>query len=233
MRRRSKKNQEEQFPSLILSTEDGTHLLTFPADVVDPLRHLVARVTKNAVFPKRFALIAALRQEGVTYLSRALAVTLANDIEANICAVELNWWWPSPSPNNGGLASVIAGEASLDEVIIQTSLPNLTLLPAGTMPMENRAAVARSSMLQDIIEQLSEKYDHILLDIPAVLASSDSIPLASLGTAACLVVRQGVTSVEDVRSALDDVDHLSVAGVVMNQVNLKTPSFLLRLIPQN
>ena len=47
-----------------------------------------------------------------------------------------------------------------------------------------------------------------------------------------MVIKHGVTSIENVRLALDDVNHLRILGVLMNQVNLQTPSLLLRFIPQ-
>ena len=59
-----------------------------------------------------------------------------------------------------------------------------------------------------------------------------SIALASLADASCMVIKHGVTSIENVRLALDDVNHLRILGVLMNQVNLQTPSLLLRFIPQ-
>ena len=237
MWRRSKKQEIEKRPSLILPAQDGTPFMTFPAAVVDPLRQMVARVSRNQLFPKRLTLMASLREEGVTYLSQALATTMAGDMEVSVCAVELNWWQPSDMfPNGsekGGLAAVLTGETTLDEAIIQTGLPNLSILPAGNIAVEKRARFAHSAILKETLAQLDDQFDYILLDVPAILAMHDAIPLASLGTAACLIVRQGVTSIEDARLALDDVDHLPILGVIMNQVELKTPSVLLKYIPQH
>jgi Mrp family chromosome partitioning ATPase len=207
--------------------------MSFPPRVVDPIRYMIARISRNAPFPERLTMMASLRQEGVTYLSRALATTMATDLEARICVVELNWWWPSDSFEAPGLAAVLSGEVTLKEAIVPTGLSNLSLLPAGHSGVEKRSIFAHSLALQEVIEQLNQEYDHLILDLPAVRASTDAIPLSSLGTAACLVVRQGVTPIEDIRLALDDLDHLSILGVMMNQVHLNTPSFLLKYIPQS
>lgn len=233
MWRRSKKRETETRPSIILPTAEGTPLIAFPPRVVDPIRYMVARISRNEPFPERLLMMASLRQEGVTYLTRALATTMATDLEARICAIELNWWWPSDSFETPGLAAVLSGQITMKEAIVPTGLPNLSLLPAGNSGVEKRSMFARSLVLQEMIEQLSQEYDHLILDLPAVRASTDAIPLSSLGTAACLVVRQGVTSVEDARLALDDMDHLPVLGVMMNQVHFNTPSFLLKYIPQS
>jgi Mrp family chromosome partitioning ATPase len=47
-----------------------------------------------------------------------------------------------------------------------------------------------------------------------------------------MVVRQGVTPTPSVQRALDQVKHLRQLGIVLNQVTIKTPSWLRMLIPQ-
>jgi Mrp family chromosome partitioning ATPase len=223
--------------------------------------------------PARISMIAALRDEGVTYTTLALATTLAYDLAVRVCVVELNWWSPSvrtqPLPENEltdsstrklrrakkqrtgnsssntesediatqasgmtGLATVLMGNATLDETLIQTALPNLMLLPAGNLSPAQRPAMARHDTLKACIEQLSRRFDHILLDIPAILATSDAIALASLGTSCCLVIRQGVTPMSNVHRALEDIKHLPMIGVVLNQTRMHLPRWVRALVPQ-
>jgi Mrp family chromosome partitioning ATPase len=120
----------------------------------------------------------------------------------------------------------------LDKALVQTALPNLALLPAGDLSPAQRPAMARSERLKDCIEQLSRRFDHILLDVPAILATSDAIALASLGTACCLIIRQGVTPVSSVRRALDDIKHLPMLGVMLNQNRPMLPRWVQALVPQ-
>ncbi|MCP5099987.1 MAG: CpsD/CapB family tyrosine-protein kinase [Chloroflexi bacterium] len=232
---RKKVKLEKPLP-LTLATQDGRLVETYPGNVVDTLRHMISRLVRAEPFPQRLAFVASLRQEGVSYIARALATTLANDMEATICVVELNWWWPSAMPqSNGtpnGLASVLQGDMPLDEATMRTNMPNMDILPPGMLTQEERTGVARSSLLRETIDELNHRYRHLILDIPAILATSDAIPLATLGTDCCVLIRQGVTSIENACIALDDIDHLKIAGVIMNQVELATPSFLLRYIPQ-
>ena len=82
-----------------------------------------------------------------------------------------------------------------------------------------------------MIDSLAWRFDHLILDIPSVLATNDAIPLASHGTGCCLVIRQGVTPVVKVRAALLDLDHLHNIGVIMNQVKVHTPSFIINMVP--
>jgi Mrp family chromosome partitioning ATPase len=210
--------------------------MAFASDAVESLRHMITRLGLQEALPTRLVLTSALRQEGVTYTARALAAILANDLLSKVCLVETNWWWPSADlshlATNGGLAAVVLGTATLDEAIVPTGRANLYLLPAGSMPMLNRPVAARSPALKETIEELAHRFDHLILDVPAVLATSDALALAALGGPCCLVVRQGVTSVEKVRTALDDIQNLPMLGVIMNRAQIATPASLLKFVPQ-
>ncbi len=272
---RTQKTSPTTESALTLRTADGAPLYTFPGSVITSMRHMETRLLYNDALPARISVVSALRQEGVTYTTLALATTLAYDLAARICVVDLNWWSPGmrtqPDPNidaalgtrakgrtkqrlsssisndsstsvagklplvsanTTGIATVLTGALSLDEVLIPTALPNLALLPAGIVPPGQRPALARGDALKTCIEQLSRRFDHILLDIPAILATSDAIALASLGTACCMVVRQGVTPMSNVRRALDDVKHLPMLGVVLNQSQVYLPRWIRALVPQ-
>lgn len=238
LKRKSKKNKENEIVDemVVMKTVDDHVVTRFPTSVINQLRHMVTRLKYTDDLPRQISLVSAIRGEGVTYTTWALASIIANDLQTNVCAVELNWWNPSnqiSSDENGGVASVLVEGRNLDDAIIKTHNPHFDFIPAGSLNLQQRAIIARSDELRDMIRQLHERYDYVLLDIPAILATSDAIPLASLSESCCLVIRQGVTHMDNVKTALDDVAHLNILGVILNQVNLKTPSFIIRMIPQN
>jgi Mrp family chromosome partitioning ATPase len=223
---------------LVVPDQFGGDLYEVSAETVEHVRHMLTRLNRNNALPARLALVAALRHEGVSHLSRAIAAIMAHDLNVRVCVVELNWWWPAPAPAvpavAGGLAAVVANLASVEEVTVTTGWPTLSLIPSLTsVPMDERPVLARNPKLKQIITQLSQQYDHLILDIPAVLATSDAIALASLADGCAVVVQQGATPINSVRSALDDIDHLKVLGVIMNQVDIAIPEFVQRLIPED
>jgi Mrp family chromosome partitioning ATPase len=261
-KRRNKTADIDRDRLLSLRAADGALQRTFDADILQSFRYMSTELTLNGSLPRRVALIAALRGEGVTHSAVALGATLANDTGASVCVVELNWWAPGlirlldpaaiategkrkrrprkddpppPEPalvGHPGLAKVVSGEASLDEAIIRSDLPNFDLLPAGELPVARRPFTARSAALRELIDQLAERYDHLLLDIPAVRTTSDAIALASLSDACIVVTRQGATSTASVQQALDDVKNLTMLGVVLNKVSIHTPGWIRALVPQ-
>lgn len=233
---RKKESLKPHTTPILVATSDGRPWLTFPEAVVENMRHMYNRMCRTEPFPAQLALVSALRQEGVTYLSRALGATLAKDLHSSFCVVELNWWWPSTElPANyraGGLASVLTGQLKLEEALIHTSMPNLSILPAGDLELDLRSTISRGITFNTAIEYLSERFDHLILDIPAILSTNEAVPLASQAASCCLILRHGVTSIENVRLALDEISHLPVVGTMMNQVKWHTPKWILDFIPQ-
>lgn len=224
--------------SLLLATVHGEPVQRFSSEVVTSLRHMLTRLMREDDLPKSLSVVSALREEGVTYTTLAMASTLAHDTQSRVCVVDLNWWWPNERvqplvQGSRGLAGIIRDEVSLDDVLVPTADPRLTLLPAGYVPFEQRPIMARRSELKDLLTELEERFDHLILDVPAILQTSDAIPLASLGTACCVVIRQGASLPMAVARALDEISHLAVLGVVMNRVHISTPSWILQWIPQN
>ena len=254
-----REDNEAKTVPLALLAEDYTPLIVFPGEVVKSFRHTLTRLARAGSLPKRVSLVSAVREEGDTYTALALATTIANDQRINVCVVELNWWWPgmihlitgtnldpnikqngstpialtqTPQIQSLGVAGILKRQATPDEALIKTALPNLTLLPAGRLNVEQRPIAARSNELPEILEELDKRFDLLVLDIPPILVTSDAIALASYGEATYMVVRHGATSIENVRTALDDIEHLSVSGVIMNHVRTYTPQVLLRLVSQ-
>lgn len=219
---------------LILPGGDGNPIQVFDGVVVEKVRQMVTRISRKDDLPKRLAMVAALRNEGVTFNSHVLGVVMAHDLGAKVCAVELNWWWPSPAPfvapDNDGLAAVIKNRATLEDIIAPTGWSNFSYLPAGVLEKDDRPVMARSQLIKDVMDDLDTRFDFVILDIPAVRATSDAVPLASLASACVLVVHQGVTVIDDVRLALDDIDHLEIKGVILNRIKVATPASLSRLL---
>jgi Mrp family chromosome partitioning ATPase len=234
-RKKKKVNQKSIIPDLVVPSGDGTPAFLYPGSIIESIRLMTTRIQHDANIPRRIAVVSALREEGVTFIAQVMATTFANDTNERICIVDLNWWWPSSSNlvavDNLGLAGVVTGDTSLAEAIAPTGWSNLSLLPAGQLSPIHRPRVARGKPLRDIIMQLSKQFDRLILDIPAIKATTDAIPLASLADACCVVVRQGATGIEDVKLALDDIRHLLMLGVVLNRVNLKTPTLIQKYIP--
>src|SRR5512133_484448 len=200
-----------------------------PPEVVSRLREMLTRLVASNQWPQTVAFTSALREEGVSYTAMAVRAALNQDTGQPVCLVDANWYCPSVRVlNTPGLADVVTGTTALRQALtlVWVNENNLMLLPAGRVPQNRRAAAARSPQLKVIITELSRYFTYVILDVPAILATSDAIALAGLADACCMVVRQGVTPVATVRQALGAIGHLPVMGVIMNRAGLHMPTAL-------
>jgi MinD-like ATPase involved in chromosome partitioning or flagellar assembly len=78
------------------------------------------------------------------------------------------------APFTQGLGGLLRGEIPLEEALVATNRPNLALLPARRVDLVSRPVYARSKELAEVIDALAERYDYVLLDVPALQATSDS-----------------------------------------------------------
>ena len=76
---------------------------------------------------------------------------------------------------------------------------------------------------------MREMYDLVILDGPAVLVRSDALVLADLADAVLFVVRAGITPLQHVNQALDQLDDRKLRGVVLNGEQSAIPGWLRRV----
>ena len=114
-----------------------------------------------------------------------------------------------------------------------TNRPNLALLPARRVDLVSRPVFARSKQLAEVIEVLGQRFDYVLLDVPALQATRDSMHLATLGEAAAVVVRHGATPLNLVQKTLDELSFMPLVGTIINDVELATPEWALRYVPSS
>lgn len=123
----------------------------------------------------------------------------------------------------GGLTSILLGEADVESSLVAVEeVPGLVLLPPGTQP-PNPAEILGSDRMAAVLEELGERFDHVLLDCPPVLAVSDALALCESSKApVLLVVRSGSTTTHALRRCLDLLRQLNphLLGVVLNRSDL-------------
>ena len=193
--------------------------------------------------PKRLGFSSALAGEGVTFVSRTAAAVIAHDFRERVCVLDLNWGdtpagaggrkrrrrrngeQPKPSV---GLADVLRKDVPLRDVIVPTADPMLTVLAAGAATSAEGQVFARSERLAQIITLLERHNDRVILDLPPLLASSAAIPLVQQADAVALVVRNGVTTEAQARTAMDRLGQTPLAGVVLNRASSAIPRAVLR-----
>ena len=222
--------------SLSLVTDSGELVQATPAPVVESLRYMLGRIRlgDGVELPERLGLTSAISGEGVTFVTRAMALVLANDASRRVCLVDLNWWAPTPWPapaGQVGIADVIRGSEALEDALVTTGNPGLSVLPAGQATVGERPIFANSTELDKLLVELSETFDHVLVDLPAVRLTSEALRLAEASRTVAFVVNQGVTPEDQLKAAIDDFQRVPLLGVILNRASTKIPKFIRRRIP--
>ena len=116
-----------------------------------------------------------------------------------------------------GLAELVSGENTTDEVIHPAVIENLDLITAGQSAV-NPAELVGSQAMGELLGELRSRYDMVLLDSPPVVPVADSRELARLCDGTILVVRIENSTYKGVRAAKRALASggTSVLGAVAN-----------------
>jgi len=69
-----------------------------------------------------------------------------------------------------GLSNYLMGQCDMPDVLRTSGIEGLDIVDSGQMPI-NTAELLGSSRMKDIIDDLSKKYDHVIVDGPPLLVS--------------------------------------------------------------
>ncbi|TNJ66760.1 CpsD/CapB family tyrosine-protein kinase [Paenibacillus hemerocallicola] len=124
--------------------------------------------------------------------------------------------------NRRGLTNMLTGQASLDEVISESHIPNLHVMPSGPIP-PNPSEMLSSKRLVALLDELRQKYDLIVIDTPPTLAVTDAQIIASRCDGVVLVLNSGEVKREMAMKAKANLDHVKarILGVVLNNIDRK------------
>ncbi|MCD9047136.1 GumC family protein [Luteimonas sp. MHLX1A] len=100
-----------------------------------------------------------------------------------------------------GLSSLLAGAASISQVIRDTDDERLQVILAGPLP-PNPAELLSGSRLLSMLTIAAEKYDQVIIDGPPVLGIADAPILSNVVSGTLLVVYSGKTRIKTAQSAI-------------------------------
>ncbi len=162
--------------------------------------------------------------EGKTCITVNLGTSLAL-IGKKVLLVDANFHRPGIAQalniknTERGLTNILVGEANAEELIQNSGLENLDVLPAGPLP-PNSAELLSKGYLKDFINQYSQKYDTILFDGPPLLVLSDSLILSTAVDGVIMVIRAGISARGAIMRAREQLRRANakLLGIVLNDV---------------
>lgn len=128
-----------------------------------------------------------------------------------------------------GLSEYLSGEATLEQVIQPTEIPNLSLISCGKVPLYPAELVGTPRM-KEFIQQSAAKADLVIIDTPPVMAVTDGAVIAALTKKVIAVVQSGKTprqALERLYKVCEGV-HAQVLGVILNNVPVWSTPYYYR-----
>jgi len=122
-----------------------------------------------------------------------------------------------------GLSGFLTGAHTLDESLVRLESPsNLWALVAGPHP-PNPAELLSSPTMEELLRNLCQRFDHVVLDSPPLLAVTDATLLSTLAEGVVLVVESGVTQRNALARAYKIVQSSGgrILGVVVNKLDIR------------
>ncbi len=122
--------------------------------------------------------------------------------------------------NRYGLTNVLTNQCRHREVIVESYIPNLYVMPSGGHA-PNPAELLASNRMRNLIEELREEFETIVIDTPPSLAVADAQIVSSLCDGVLLVIDSGKVKISQAQKVKEKLAHVNakVLGVVLN--NLK------------
>ena len=146
--------------------------------------------------------------EGKTFSALNLALAFASERDVKALLVDVDTQHPGlPKilgiPADNGIVDVLTGTLELSEVLIQTNIPNLMILPAGRggphVP-ELLSSRGMNVLLEELTNRLGDRF--IIIDTPPCMASSDAAALAPLVGQIVFIVEAHSTQQAEIEAAL-------------------------------
>lgn len=124
-------------------------------------------------------------------------------------------------PNQRGVTTILTGEATVDDVVVKTKVPNLDFIPSGRHAAGVHGLMDSRSM-KELILALRDRYQFIVFDAPPIIGVSDTSVLARLMDGVLLVIQHRKYPKMVARRARDMAENLgvNVVGIVLNSINI-------------
>ena len=157
---------------------------------------------------KLFAVTSYSKGEGKSTVSANLAISFSK-MEKKVLLVDCDLRRPNihnifKIENQAGLSNVIGKMVEFEDVIHRNVLPNLDILPSGTIP-PNPSELLCSPKFTNLIKKLYEEYDYIIFDTPPIGVVADALLLKDIIAGFVVVLRERSTTHGDVQNIMDSM----------------------------
>ncbi|WP_421850517.1 GumC family protein [Novosphingobium sp.] len=148
-----------------------------------------------AGLPKTMLITSSQPSEGKSTTSFAIAAGIAR-LGRRVVLLDVNLRRPAlhrsiaalNGDNSKGVSSILTSQCSIDEALRSTDVDNLSVITSGPIPPSPTELLSSIGMHQ-LIDELSQRFDLVLIDSPPVLGLADAPVLAALVDSVIIVIQ--------------------------------------------
>ncbi|KQO54252.1 exopolysaccharide biosynthesis protein [Sphingomonas sp. Leaf257] len=180
--------------------------------------------------PRTLAITSARAAEGKSSTSYAIARSIART-NRSVLLIDADMRSPSvhallEKPLDQGLSNFLAGANDIDRLIRPTEIAGLSIISAGPQPPSTPELLS-GDRLRALLEQMGDRFDHIVLDLPPVMGLADAPLIASQVEGTLVITAAHSTHKNVARIAIGRLRsaHAHMLGVVLTMFDAKQASY--------
>lgn len=169
----------------------------------------------------------ALEGDGKTFTSLNLAISIAMEqdksvlfIDADVLKASAGKLLGLPSNTQGLIDILKHDDIKPEHVMLNTNIPNLRVLPAGT-PDEHATELLASEAMHQLMIEMANRYSDrvIVFDSPPLLLTTEASVLASFMGQIVFVAAADTTPEAALKEALERIGEDKAIGLVLNRAS--------------
>jgi len=214
-----------EFPTLRVSVSSASRLVSLTSKEslgAEKFRFLGVRLRQlqQARQLRKVLVTSTIAEEGKSLVSANLATTLARRQQQRVLLIDGDLRRPVLERQFGlgklaGISEWLRDDSSVLGNIYHLEGPGFWFMPAGHPP-ENPLELMQSGRLAELFEQLTSRFDWVIIDSPPVLPLADTSVWARLADGVLLVAREGKTEKKELQRGLKALEQANLLGVVLN-----------------
>ncbi len=160
---------------------------------------------------------------GKTLTAINLAIALSREVSHSVLLVDLDLREPSVHETLNldvkyGLVDVLAGDAELEDVLVNPGFQRLVVLPGralGHYSSELLSSPAMKKLVEDIRSRYASRV--IIFDLPPLLRNDDALLFTPTIDSTMLVIEEGVTTADELQQCEQLLNGTNLIGTVLNK----------------
>ena len=179
---------------------------------------------------KKIMITSCHASEGKSYLSINLARALAQrgkrvalvdaDLRRSMINSTYGVRFEHDKSGGSGLSHFLAGMVGMDEVIYQTDITNMLMVPVGR-EVPNPLALLSGRHFEELLDTLAKMVDYVIVDAPPVGVVIDAAEIAKACDGTLIAVNYNDVSRQELLDVKQQIEQTGcpILGTVLNQVD--------------